>query len=54
MPAKKTTKKSTTPLARQKKSFVDPVIVVTIACIVMGGLIFVLYASAATVNSIVR
>lgn len=54
MATKKTTKKSTTPLARKQKSFVDPVIVVTIACIVMGGLIFVLYASAATVNSMVK
>ncbi len=53
MPAKKTTKKST-PLARKQKSFVDPVIVVTIACIVMGGLIFVLYASAATVNTFAK
>lgn len=54
MPAKKTTKKSSTPLARKNKSFVDPILVVTIACIAMGGLIFVLYASAATVNSIVK
>jgi len=48
MPAKKKT-----PLARKKKSFVDPTIIVTLACIVIGGLIFVLYASAATYTSIV-
>ena len=51
MPAKKSTKRST-PLSKNKKAFVDPIFIVTIACIAMAGLIFVLYASAATVNSI--
>lgn len=50
MPAKK----SKTPLAKSKKHFVDPTIVITIACIAIAGLIFVLYASAATVNSVVK
>lgn len=54
MPAKKKTTSRSKSVARSKKSFVDPAIVVTIACIVIGGLIFVLYASAATVNSIVQ
>lgn len=55
MPAKKkSTSRSRSSNTRAKKSFVDPAIVVTIACIVIGGLIFVLYASAATVNSIVQ
>ena len=51
MPAKKKSSTKKTPLARNKKSYVDPTIVVTVACIVIGGLIFVLYASAATMNS---
>ncbi len=53
MPAKKKSV-SRSSNSRSKKSFVDPAIVVTIACIVIGGLIFVLYASAATVNSIMQ
>ena len=54
MPAKKKSSSRSKSVARSKKSFVDPAIVVTIACIVIGGLIFVLYASAATVNSIMQ
>ncbi len=53
MPAKKSSK-SKTPLAKKKKQFIDPTIVVTIACIAIGGLIFVLYASAATVNTVIK
>ncbi|MEI8072744.1 MAG: hypothetical protein WCH00_01470 [Candidatus Saccharibacteria bacterium] len=47
-------KKSKTPLAKKKKQFIDPTIIVTIACIAIGGLIFVLYASAATINTITK
>ncbi len=50
MPAKK----SKTPLNKNKKSFIDPTIIVTIACIVIGGLIFVHYASAATIDTIAK
>lgn len=54
MPAKKKTTSRSKSVARNKKSFVDPAIVVTIVCIVIGGLIFVLYASAATVNTFIQ
>lgn len=54
MPAKKKASAKKTPLASKKKSYVDPTIVITLACIIIGGLIFVLYASAATVNSVIK
>ena len=52
--AVKKSSKSKTPLAKSKKQFIDPTIIVTVACIAIGGLIFVLYASAATVNSVMK
>lgn len=53
MPAKSSSK-SKTPLNKSKKHFVDPTIIITIACIAIAGLIFVLYASAASVQSVVK
>jgi len=53
MAAKKTTK-SKTPLSKSKKHFVDPTFIITIACIAIAGMIFVLYASAASVDSLVK
>jgi len=53
MAVKKSTK-SKTPLAKGKKKFIDPTIIITVACIAIGGLIFVLYASAATVNTVIK
>ncbi|MBA3679352.1 hypothetical protein H0W80_04160 [Candidatus Saccharibacteria bacterium] len=53
MAAKKTTKPKT-PLSKNKRHFIDPTIIISIACIAIAGLIFVLYASAASVNSLVK
>jgi hypothetical protein len=45
---------SKTQLATGKKKHFDPIILVAILCIALAGVAFVLYASAATVESVVR
>lgn len=52
MAAKSRTSKSK--LAAGKKKAFDPIILVAILCIALAGVAFVLYASAATVESIVK
>lgn len=52
MATKSRTGKST--LTKKKKKYFDPIILVAILCIALAGMAFVLYASAATVDSVVR
>jgi hypothetical protein len=50
--AKSRTSKSS--LAKGKKKYFDPIILVAILCIALAGIAFVLYASAATVSSVIK
>lgn len=49
---KSRTSKST--LSKGKKKYFDPIVLVAILCIALAGVAFVLYASAATVESVIR
>lgn len=48
------TRTSKTKLAKGKKTYFDPIVLVAILCIALAGVAFVLYASAATVESVIR